>query len=107
VVFEPRHPTWFEAQATELLFAYRLSRVAADPAPVEAAGRPAGWDQLRYFRLHGTPRVYYSEYTDNFIERVAGELRSGAGRCWCIFDNTALGFAAGDALKLQKLLPTG
>lgn len=56
VVCEPRHATWFSPAATSLLERYRISRVAADPAPVPAGVGPAGWPQTAYFRLHGSPR---------------------------------------------------
>ena len=64
---------------------------------------------MRYRRLHGSPRTYYSEYDDAFLSALAGELRSEASRkpeaeSWVIFDNTALGHAAANALRLRQLL---
>lgn len=104
LVFEPRHATWFSAESEALLVEHQITRVAADPPPVPGAHRPGGWTGLRYFRLHGSPRIYYSEYSDEFIEEVAATLRTTKGEVWCIFDNTALDFAAIDALKLWRLL---
>ncbi|HUR55701.1 MAG TPA: DUF72 domain-containing protein, partial [Gemmataceae bacterium] len=52
VVFEPRHPSWFEPAAERLVTGSRVARVAADPAVVPAAGEPGGWDGLVYYRLH-------------------------------------------------------
>ena len=69
VVCEPRHPTWFTPRAEDLLLKHRVARVAADPAKVPAAAEPGGWPGLRYFRLHGSPRMYYSNYEP---ERLAG-----------------------------------
>jgi uncharacterized protein YecE (DUF72 family) len=62
---------------------------------------------MAYFRLHGWPRVYYSSYDDEFLDRLAQRLRklTSAGiACWCIFDNTTLGAATGNALELAALL---
>jgi uncharacterized protein YecE (DUF72 family) len=104
VVCEPRHPDWFTAPAEDLLMEFRISRVAADPPPVSAAAVPGGWNGLAYFRLHGAPRVYYSEYVPSQIERFARQLaglRSDRA-VWCIFDNTAAGAATGNALALQE-----
>lgn len=42
VVCEPRHPTWFEADAEQLLSASRIARVAADPLRHPRAGAPGG-----------------------------------------------------------------
>src|SRR3989338_2692442 len=39
-VLEPRHASWFEAEADTLLVARRVARVAADPAVVPFAAEP-------------------------------------------------------------------
>jgi uncharacterized protein YecE (DUF72 family) len=101
VVWEPRHANWFTPRADDLLAEYRIARVAADPAVVPAAAEPGGWDGLQYFRLHGTPRVYYSDYGAEDIVRQAARMTA---QSWCIFDNTALGAATGNALALTKAL---
>lgn len=107
VVFEPRHETWFTADVEEMLRDFRIARVAADPARVPRAAEPGGFDQLVYYRLHGSPRVYYSAYAPDALERVVLgiEERAAAGiASWCIFDNTALGAATTDALTVQSRL---
>jgi uncharacterized protein YecE (DUF72 family) len=105
VACEPRHPTWFEGEADRLLADFRVARVAADPAPVPQAAVPGGWPNVIYFRLHGSPRMYYSEYGEAFIADLAAQLRSGAAaEAWCIFDNTVSGAAIGNALDLADRL---
>lgn len=106
-VCEPRHPGWFTPAAEELMKEFQISRAAADPPAVAAAASPAGSDSLLYFRLHGSPRVYYSEYSFAQIEQFADRLRhrqTGIGPAWCIFDNTAAGAAVTNALALQDCL---
>jgi uncharacterized protein YecE (DUF72 family) len=106
VVCEPRHPDWFTVHAENLLMEFRIGRVAADPPVVRAAAFPGGWNGVAYFRLHGSPRVYYSEYTPSQVGRLAqqlAELRNDRA-VWCIFDNTAAGAATGNALALQECL---
>jgi uncharacterized protein YecE (DUF72 family) len=106
VVCEPRHPTWFEAKAEELLVRYRVGRVATDPSRIRAALAPGGCssDQgvVTYYRLHGSPRKYWSRYPLDRIQRWAEELKCHAakGDVWCIFDNTASGAAAENALEM-------
>jgi uncharacterized protein YecE (DUF72 family) len=103
VVCEPRHATWFTAQVDALLTEFHVARVAADPPIGTARFEPGGWPGLQYFRLHGSPRVYYSDYDAAQIQRLAQQLssRDDDAPCWCIFDNTALGAATANALALQ------
>jgi uncharacterized protein YecE (DUF72 family) len=104
IACEPRHPSWFEPEADELLQRRRVARVAADPARVPLAAQPGGWPGLAYFRLHGSPVMYRSSYRDGRIEDYAEQLRSAGADAWCIFDNTASSEAMGDALALMALL---
>ena len=85
-VIEPRHPSWFKCDAEKLLCACRLGRVAADPARCPEASAPGGWSGLRYWRLHGSPRMYYTPYGEERLRRMTAQLRLAD---WCIFDNTA------------------
>ncbi len=104
VAWEPRHRSWFTAAAGRLLAGFRIARVAADPAVVPAAAEPGGWPGLAYHRLHGSPRMYHSPYPDDYLHALAHRLSSTGGAVWCIFDNTAEGWATHDALLLQRAL---
>jgi uncharacterized protein YecE (DUF72 family) len=105
VVCEPRHPSWFDGEADGLLSDYRVARVAANPARVPQAAVPGGWQGLVYFRLHGSPRMYFSEYDKAFIADLVAQLRSeAASESWCVFDNTGSGAATGNALDLAEQL---
>ena len=102
VVWEARHASWFEGGVDALLLEYKIARVAADPACVAAAGSSGGVETLAYFRLHGSPRVYYSSYSDEYLTELAGRLvRLAGASVWCVFDNTASGAAAENALALE------
>jgi len=101
---EPRHPSWFEAEAEALLADRRIARVAADPALVPPAAVPGGWAGLAYFRWHGVPRVYYSDYDAESLDRIGRQLQAAAAsgaEVWGIFDNTAAGHALGNALAID------
>jgi len=100
---EPRHPTWFTSGAERLLVAHRIARVAADPARSLDAGEPGGSPDVIYYRLHGSPRVYYSAYDKPYLDRLAAKLRAHARAgttTFCIFDNTVLGAATLNALDV-------
>lgn len=106
VVCEPRHPTWFSDDAGRMLASREIARVAADPAPVPEAAQPGGWGGLVYYRLHGAPKMYFSAYSEQYLQALAERLRAHAKRAkvWCIFDNTAHGHAAANAIRLQELV---
>jgi len=103
LVAEPRHASWFTGEGDALLARFRVGRVAADPAVVPAAREPGGSSEVAYWRLHGSPRTYYSAYPADFLRAVAARMRAAADRAaqvWCILDNTALGAAGRDALTV-------
>jgi uncharacterized protein YecE (DUF72 family) len=113
VVCEPRHPSWFESHADALLVAYRVARVATGPSTISAAKVPGGCTPeqggITYYRLHGSPRKYWSRYPIDRIRGWADELQTHALRSetWCIFDNTASGAAAENALEMNDMLTAG
>jgi uncharacterized protein YecE (DUF72 family) len=107
LALEPRHASWFTEEADALLRSLQIARVLADPVRHEPGRAPGGWPQLVYLRLHGAPRVYYSAYETPLLQALAERLQHAQGEgaeVWCIFDNTASGAAAGNALELQQLL---
>ena len=60
---------------------------------------------VKYWRLHGSPRIYHSPYGPGYLETLATQLQAvQAESLWCIFDNTASGAALADALVLLGLL---
>jgi uncharacterized protein YecE (DUF72 family) len=104
LAFEPRHPSWGSPRAERLFARSHIARVAADPAPWTGAERPAGHTDLAYFRWHGYPRKYYSDYDAEHIVSLRRQVTEAARRSadvWIIFDNTAHGHALGNALSLE------
>lgn len=102
---EPRHHSWFDPPADDLLARHEVARVAADPARVPAAADPGGWRGLSYWRLHGSPHIYRSRYSARDLDLYASRIvaaDAGAERAWCIFDNTASSAAIGNALVLHE-----
>jgi uncharacterized protein YecE (DUF72 family) len=102
VVCEPRSPTWFGVAAERLLVNHQVARVAADPPRAAGAERPGGWAGLAYFRLHGSPRAYWSRYDAAYLEALARSIRSISVETWVVFDNTAGGHAFENAWELSE-----
>jgi uncharacterized protein YecE (DUF72 family) len=111
VACEPRHESWFNAATDELLTMHQIARVAADPARVPAAGATGGWRGMSYYRLHGSPKVYYSSYSPQFIAALADRIQqqesTAGGDVSVIFDNTTLGAATRNALDLAEAFRGG
>jgi uncharacterized protein YecE (DUF72 family) len=102
LAWEARHATWFTEEAEALLREFGAAAVAADPAPVEAAAFPGGARDFAYVRLHGSPRMYYSAYSSEFLRTVAKRVRSFPD-AYVVFDNTAEGAAVPNALEFMQL----
>ena len=111
IALEPRNASWFTEEAEELLLRHKIARVAADPrrhGPLGENGfaKPGGWPALEYFRLHGSPRTYYSQYEPAALKVLAKAMKPSAAKQsqWVIFDNTAVGHAFGNAADLEQML---
>ena len=107
LVFEPRHSSWFTAKADPLFERFAVSRVAADPARVDGADKPNPKPHWPYWRWHGSPRMYYSAYSEEALQALAVEVqrsRKAPITPWVIFDNTAHDFAVANAARFQELL---
>lgn len=105
VALEPRHLSWFDPEVNLLLRRLKIARVAADPARAPGDGVPAGDRQLAYYRWHGSPRIYWSSYSNGCLTRLA-QLIDDQPRSerWVIFDNTAQGAATANALSLITMM---
>jgi uncharacterized protein YecE (DUF72 family) len=108
-VFEPRHASWFSDEAEALLARYGVARAAADPPRVDAGSQPGGAASLIYYRLHGSPRIYYSAYSAEYLTALAKTIAQypPEAEVWVIFDNTASAAGFGDAIALQQMFESG
>ncbi|MGY2262868.1 DUF72 domain-containing protein [Pseudomonas sp. SDO55104_S430] len=103
VVLEPRHESWVDAES--MLRTYRIAQAAVDPSCISTDSIPGGMPEVKYWRLHGSPRIYFSAYDSPYLQVLADQLlKTKAESIWCIFDNTASGAALGNALALKALL---
>ena len=109
IACEGRHPSWFSETATEVLRERGVTRVIADP-PAGQPGPHVPTTNDIYVRLHGAPRIYYSSYSQAYLDALAADLavHSAAGRTvWCIFDNTAEGASVPNALDVLRACRDG
>lgn len=110
IICEPRHPSWFEPSAEATFGSHDISRVAADPPITDLSAAPGKTGPLRYWRWHGSPRKYYSSYSEEALAELATDVRAQLKKrvsAWIVFDNTAHGQAVANATRLKAmLLPT-
>jgi uncharacterized protein YecE (DUF72 family) len=109
VVCEPRHASWFEEDAAQMLAGLEVGYVIADPPAVELPV-PAVDIGTLYIRLHGSPVMYRSAYSEEVLQRLYEDMTQhmhAGKRVWCIFDNTASDAAVPDALSLLSRFQRG
>lgn len=107
VVLEPRHPSWADGPVLRRLQQARISVAAADPPLIVPTLQPLGDPAMSYFRLHGNPRMYWSAYDRDALHAVAEQVKQlveSKRQVWVMFDNTAGGAAAPNALQLGRML---
>jgi uncharacterized protein YecE (DUF72 family) len=107
--FELRDPSWLDSRAYEA-----LAQIGAAFCIYELAGRMSPKEitaDFVYIRLHGPADVpYKGQYSTKTLSGWAGAISTWAeeGReVFCYFDNDEAGYAAQDALRLQKMLRKG
>jgi uncharacterized protein YecE (DUF72 family) len=61
-----------------------------------------------YYRFHGVPKLYYSQYEDDFVQSTALKLLKSRTleTAYVYFNNTATQAALNNAGYLKKLLST-
>ena len=106
---EPRHPSFQDARAVEILRRHNLALVLADSAErFPVFDEPTA--DFVYARLHGPERLYAGGYDRRALARWAGRIqrqRSAAGAtrdAYVYFDNDADGRAPHDAVAMARLL---
>ena len=106
IALEARHATWFDESASGLMERLCITRVTADPMAKGVSVHVPTTDSY-YIRLHGSPRIYYSSYPNDYIAQLAGAMTAhvrDTGPAWCIFDNTAGMAAVANGLELVRQL---
>lgn len=103
IVVEPRNLSWLSKESSALLKEFKISKVIADPERCpHNIKNILSTGGITYFRLHGNPVIYKSSYNRSYLKKLSQDL-SLYKKAWCIFDNTAMGKATGNALTLRSM----
>lgn len=100
-IVEFRHESWWTAHVYQRLAAHGIGFCGHSypGLPEELICNTP----VVYYRFHGVPKVYYSQYKRNFIDQVAeAAIGCGAGKVYMYFNNTATIAAIRNAKYMQK-----
>lgn len=101
--FEARHPSWLEENALMSLKRHNIAWCMSD-----TAGRypfcEAVTSDFIYIRLHGSRKLYASQYTEEELKTWAKKIERWNKDTFVYFDNDFMGFAPKNALRLKELL---
>ncbi|HYE53200.1 MAG TPA: DUF72 domain-containing protein [Chitinophagaceae bacterium] len=103
-VVEFRHESWWNGGVMKRLAAANISFCGHSyPGLPDELVCNAG---VVYYRFHGIPKLYYSQYKRAFVERVVNELRDcgGVRQAYMYFNNTATVGALRNARYMQRLV---
>ena len=100
--FEFRDESWFHEETYELLKKYgaAVGKYMWPYHDIETA-------DFAYIRFHGSPKLYYSSYTDEELQNYASIIKAKVAKeldVYCYFNNDAAGAAIENAKRLQGFL---
>lgn len=104
-VIEFRNESWWRKDVQKTLAKHNISfcgvsfpKISFDDAVMNTP--------LCYYRFHGVPRLFYSEYDEAFIEKIYNEIQQGkkVKEAFIYFNNTASLAALHNAKYFQKLI---
>lgn len=100
---EVRHPSWLNREFFRELQDYNTALCISD-----TAGRYPYWEETTadfvYIRLHGSRKLYASEYTPEELEMWAEKITGWGRETFLYFDNDLEGYAVRNARRLKKII---
>jgi len=105
-VIEFRHESWWRDDVVERLTREQISFCGVS-FPKIIHDQPVVNTETAYYRFHGVPRLFYSEYDAAFLKRTTEEIAGNemAKMVYLYFNNTASLAALHNAKFVQQLIP--
>ncbi|GAA4155930.1 DUF72 domain-containing protein [Chryseobacterium ginsenosidimutans] len=103
-VIEFRHESWWQDEIFNILKENNLvfSGVSFPGNLPEAV--IVSHPDILYYRLHGKPVLYKSEYSEEFLDDLAVKIKNSQHKSFIFFNNTWGTAATKNALHLKKIL---
>ena len=101
---EVRHPSWaHEKKAIDMLKDNNIALCISD-----TAGRYPYIEEdtatFIYIRLHGSKKLYSSDYSEEELQTYAGKIRDWSKDTYLYFDNDYSGYAIKNAKRMKEVL---
>ncbi len=100
---EIRHPSWITSQAFDMLSEFNIALCTADTARRYPYAEALTAD-FAYVRLHGSRKLYASEYSEEELRAWAEKLVTWNREAFVYFDNDAEGHGVNNAKRLKEIL---
>jgi uncharacterized protein YecE (DUF72 family) len=103
-VIEFRHNSWWQKEIFDLLedlgIVFSGVSFPAELPEDMIVNHPA----ILYYRLHGKPVLYKSEYSETFLDELAGKIKNSQQTAFIFFNNTWGTAAIKNSLYLKSIL---
>ena len=100
---EVRHPSWIDTQVFEILKGHNMAFCISDTAGKYPFHEAITADFM-YIRLHGSQKLYASEYSEDELQEWGKKIRGWDMETYIYFDNDFHGFAVKNAKRLKEIL---
>jgi len=104
IVVEIRNQSFHDPEWADLLREYGICLCFSD-----CGKRYPSWYEVKtadflYFRMHGSKELYVSNYEEEELVALKNKIEAyNPSEAYIYFDNTALGYAVANALRLKEL----
>ena len=98
-----RHESWLSDRVMTKLEKHGVAFCISDTAGRYPYGEFVTADFI-YIRLHGSRKLYASDYTDEELQMWAEKIRQWKRKTYVYFDNDSGGYAPKNAARLKEIL---
>lgn len=103
-VLEFRHPSWWNKEVYTILKQANITFCSHSypNLPDEVVST----NGVVYYRFHGVPKLYYSEYSENFLNNIISSIQKKKTntKAFLLFNNTATMAAINNARYIKNIL---
>jgi len=100
---EVRHPSWINDRLFAILRTHKIAFCIADTAGRYPFHEAVTGDFV-YIRLHGSRKLYASDYSEKELQAWARKIRAWGKDTYLYFDNDFEGYAVKNAKRLKEIL---